>query len=773
MQETNYKYGAEMNANDDVFCCELRTFLSHYLPQCRLPAADFEARSNAGMKYAKSLFKENQKLTSEADVSRRLSQVVDAILGSFENGGKCLWYSLDQNPTGVSTMLGGNFIISSCLKNHEGEHLGTTNIIVPMEVQLSRNYGGIRQNRLQLASAVVQIMNDDVRRMFIFGITVEEHRMSLWYFSRDHSVKTQSFDFVKSPDTLVSVLISLVFADDRDLGFDPNIALKSSTKRQFIYTVNDQTGPRRFLTTHSISENQAFRHMTRVFRVVELDEQTDLPQQDAKAMVLKDAWLEKGAKTEMEIQRELFADIKKFAENPDWRKHDCVSAFDQEEDVPTMDAFEKLLGGESYKDLFLVIQASSTGESIQQLARSAWRAKSQIFFPNLDSVYADDPFSSTQRQMGPGPSPLGNTKNDPAAQGIKPECRQYNFKQRSFTIFDDECTSLYCLPTIGDVFTVLSDCMTALRFMFCAGWVHRDISCSNVMAIQDLETKRWKLKLADLEYAKKFELTTDTPNCKIGTPFFMSCEILGGSYLGIEVAKPIRVSGRSRRDLIFDPDEDSEHACPIVHNFLHDLEACFWTALWIITCRMNHEPSKTYALPIFQNTSNLELPFSRLIAFKRPIGAKLRDYLSEPLKGLAAYLNLIRHFLYAATQDLGKAKAWSMEAGCRIYSEAHANMASTFRDIVNDLADDKAPWGTVRLQKSTSSSPRPMDPSIDEKSGESIQPQDREQLEDLQDTTKKKLCSGRYAFPSPATTLLRPKALPESDRFGVLRSEGL
>ncbi|KAJ2921525.1 hypothetical protein H1R20_g15571, partial [Candolleomyces eurysporus] len=170
-------------------------------------AADFEACSNASLKRDKSLFKENQKLNSEADTSRRLSQVVDAILGPCKNGDKCLW-------------------INSCLKNDEGEHPRTTNIIVPMEVQLSRNYDGIRQNRLRLASAVVQIMNDDVRRTFIFGITVEEH-----------------------------------FADDRDLGFDPNIALKSNTKRQFTYTVHGQTGLRRFLTTHSISENRAFRRM--------------------------------------------------------------------------------------------------------------------------------------------------------------------------------------------------------------------------------------------------------------------------------------------------------------------------------------------------------------------------------------------------------------------------------------------------------------------------------------------------------------------------------
>ena len=51
--------------------------------------------------------------------------------------------------------------------------------------------------------------------------------------------------------------------------------------------------------------------------------------------------------------------------------------------------------------------------------------------------------------------------------------------------------------------------------MFCAGWVHRDISCNNVMAVRDSETQQWKLKLADLEYSKKFGLHTGTSDPKI------------------------------------------------------------------------------------------------------------------------------------------------------------------------------------------------------------------------------------------------------------------
>jgi hypothetical protein len=142
--DLNCNVGVEMHQNNQVSCCELQVFRSYYLPQCQLPAADLEARSKAGLKRAQSLFKENPEFTSEADISRRLSQIVDAILGSCKATGKRLWSSLAQNKTNVSAMLGGTFRINSCLKNDKGGPLRTTNIIVPIEIQLLRNYDGIR-----------------------------------------------------------------------------------------------------------------------------------------------------------------------------------------------------------------------------------------------------------------------------------------------------------------------------------------------------------------------------------------------------------------------------------------------------------------------------------------------------------------------------------------------------------------------------------------------------------------------------------------------------
>ena len=234
--------------------------------------------------------------------------------------------------------------------------------------------------------------------------------MTLWYFSRSHSMKTESFDFTEVRflrlystravlifrqdwETLVEVLISLMFAEDRDLAFDPNIALASHTNRQYIYTVNSESGPRRFKTTHSIFETRALSvagRMTRVFRVVELEGQTNEPKKGVKPMVLKDVWLDEGSETEMEIQKKLFADIEKFAEQPKWREAPSLAGFVDEEYAGNMSAFAELLQGERYKDLFLVVRDGSTGEALLMLFKQSFKTETLTILTNAQERNLDD-----------------------------------------------------------------------------------------------------------------------------------------------------------------------------------------------------------------------------------------------------------------------------------------------------------------------------------------------------------------------------------------------
>ncbi|KAJ2919085.1 hypothetical protein MD484_g1306, partial [Candolleomyces efflorescens] len=562
-----------------------------------------------------------------------------------------------------------------------------------MELKLDRNYDTVYQSRQRLISAIVHIMNDDVRRIFMFGITVEETRMTLWYFSRSHSMKAKSFDFTTDRSMLVQVLISLMFAEDKDLGFDPNIALASHISRQFIYSVNSESGPRRFKTTHSIFEHRALSvagRMTRVFRVVELEGQTNEPKKGVKPMVLKDVWLDEGSETEMEIQKKLFADIEKFAEQPKWREAPSLAGFVDEEYAGDMSAFAELLQGERYKDLFLVVRDGSTGEASKPLPPSAWTPTSKLFYSVADASQTSAPVLRPQSQINDG------IYRDNAS------------KRRSFLLFDDECTRVYCLPKTRDVFAVLRDCIIALRLMLCAGWVHRDISCNNIMAIKDSQTGRWKLRLADLEYSKKFSFNASASDPKTGTPFFMPCEILQRRYFGHDELGSLNI--RRAKVRLRKPRASPPPRIPVLHNYLHDLEATYWTGLWIITSRINHEPSSTWGLKVFRDTLTL-LP-DRLDAFMESILHALEECLVEDLREIAEIFDDARTALYACAKELGKRKAWKTDEGLEIHSVAHAHFAVLF----SALADQEALWGTVDLEQSTSSSPRCME-AVNEDSG--------------------------------------------------------
>ncbi|RXW13309.1 hypothetical protein EST38_g12546 [Candolleomyces aberdarensis] len=148
--------------------------------------------------------------------------------------------------------------------------------------------------------------------------------------------------------------------------------------------------------------------------------------------------------------------------------------------------------------------------------------------------------------------------------------RPFAPKKRCVLLFSDECTSIDRLPTV-DAFRVLYQCVIALRLLFCAGWVHRDVSVGNVLAIKD-PNGTWKVKLADLEYAKKFENGTATADPKTGTPYFMAHEILGHDYIirGKTVEEEIITS----LDLQTNTPETPAPA-PVRHNFQHDLECLF------------------------------------------------------------------------------------------------------------------------------------------------------------------------------------------------------
>jgi hypothetical protein len=166
----------------------------------------------------------------------------------------------------------------------------------------------------------------------------------------------------------------------------------------------------------------------------------------------------------------------------------------------------------------------------------------------------------------------------------------------------------------------------------------------------------------------------------------MPCEILRHRYFGDD--DDVTEEDALAR-LTMDPNDDETSETPefpLLHNFLHDLEASFWTGLWIITSRVNHEPSRLYALGIFKNTLPLTLPESRLKAFRKPIKDALNGCLLEKLKRLAPTFEAIRKMLYTCAKVMGKKRTWWESPGYKIYSNLHANFALAFASLADSHA---------------------------------------------------------------------------------------
>lgn len=106
-----------------------------------------------------------------------------------------------------------------------------------------------------------------------------------------------------------------------------------------------------------------------------------------------------------------------------------------------------------------------------------------------------------------------------SGQGV--EQRGYVSRRQYRVLYKEVCTTVGEVKTLGEVVDVprqtlirelstytnpvskeINACILALQLMFCAGWVHRDISSGNIMAHRDSDA--WQAKLGDLEYAKKY-----------------------------------------------------------------------------------------------------------------------------------------------------------------------------------------------------------------------------------------------------------------------------
>ncbi|EAU89776.1 other/FunK1 protein kinase [Coprinopsis cinerea okayama7 len=185
---------------------------------------------------------------------------------------------------------------------------------------------------------------------------------------------------------------------------------------------------------------------------------------------------------------------------------------------------------------------------------------------------------------------------------------------------------------MGEAMDILKQCLSVLRLVFCAGWVHRDLSAGNILALRDGPNKKWQVKLSDLEYAKRFPSDDHcaSPVPKTGTPYFMAIEIQQRKPLLPAVfSTNTTLAEDSGEDDESEGEEEEENTKasalqkfqrPVKHNYQHDLESIWWLFVWLGSARVKRALSRLFAKGLFQAGAptgvNIQNPANaRFVAF--------------------------------------------------------------------------------------------------------------------------------------------------------------
>ncbi|KAG2008905.1 other/FunK1 protein kinase, variant 2 [Coprinopsis cinerea AmutBmut pab1-1] len=448
--------------------------------------------------------------------------------------------------------------------------------------------------------------------------------LSLWCISRSHAVKSIPISILEHSDLLIRALVSLTSAAEDQLGFDPLINLLPDGSYVYTLPPDDlRTTPLFYHTLVLVSQFHSSSpggRTSRIWKVRQVASPTDpSPIPGTANMILKDATLDARLPTEADNQRQLFADIADIAKNEKWRSHPIVKEFHARDLALLFDAFQ----GENFKRYFACITASHVAK----------------------------PCTVAGGDLSPdSPNPA---------------------RRRCFFICDSICTPLYDIPTLGDAMDVLIQSLTALQLMFCAGWVHRDVSAGNILAVQSSPADPWRVKLSDLEYARRFPVEGAVEDAqKTGTPYFMACELLSLSNF----LPDIRRRGGHR------PIYPKK---PVIHNYQHDLEAIWWIALWLICMRINQPLPRSFGNEHFQHNVGRTYSDIRSCLFADPFSlgsySSLTQSLPPPLRStFLSSLDALRNNLYVeyvsrnkeGKQDDPGTYSWIASEGFTLFIES-------------------------------------------------------------------------------------------------------
>ena len=180
------------------------------------------------------------------------------------------------------------------------------------------------QAAAKMSSHCTRILQNDFRRRFTFGITIENTEMRLWHFSRSGVIMIEPINWIdaglaspytsgylliigqdRATLTVIHVFTSLAFASETDLGYDPTIkrVLVGEAIQYEITMPNGETYVTDEFPLFDFRADVAQGRATRVWKVFKKGGDRN------EHFALKDLWMFSDSKSEGEIMRNLLNKI--------------------------------------------------------------------------------------------------------------------------------------------------------------------------------------------------------------------------------------------------------------------------------------------------------------------------------------------------------------------------------------------------------------------------------------------------------------------------------
>ncbi|KAF7790438.1 hypothetical protein EIP86_001393 [Pleurotus ostreatoroseus] len=413
------------------------------------------------------------------------------------------------------------------------------------------------ENEEQEAWNLYMCMLEDPRRERVFGFTVENTQMRLWYCSRVDLLISTAFNFMTDYKSTIKFFLSVMFATKEQLGWDPTMRLRDDG--QLDIDVRSEDGiVTTYRTQRIVSDKEADSLVgagTRTWVVREVRASDD--EEFGPLLMLKDTWVDKDRRRE----------------------------------------------GVSCQRLRAVTQSSS-----------AFKKMGQFLMPVIvhGNVHIDGVPNNTEDRMMrckiPTESPrysLARTQEDKLQDSANqrfhdavtpgsPRLLDLPSKTRYRIVTENVCRPLDELTTPSLIFRSLGKAVYAVCAMHEVGWVHRYLTPENIL-VDELGN----ITFRGLDYAKSMHSDDDhAKHSHISVVDFVAVEMALGFYSHTSKRGPVPSQSKSSAlDRLFGGTKDTNRydsigavevidQVPAIFNPLHDLESLWWCAVYFVVVFM-------------------------------------------------------------------------------------------------------------------------------------------------------------------------------------------